>query len=41
MTETRADELARLDVFVGDWEKTADGGGEWEHDFALTYRRAD
>jgi len=24
----------------GAWEKGRDGG-EWEHDFALTYRRAD
>ena len=30
VTGSRADALARLDVFVG----------EWEHDFALTYRRA-
>ena len=25
-------------TITGAWEKTADGG-EWEHDFALTYRR--
>ena len=28
-------------TITGAWEKTADGGGEWEHDFALTYRKAD
>jgi hypothetical protein len=28
-------------TITGAWEKTAAaGGGEWEHDFALTYRRA-
>ena len=27
-------------AITGAWEKTADGGGEWEHDFALIYRRA-
>jgi hypothetical protein len=84
VTETRAEALARLDVFVGEWVaearfpggqlapsdatgtgpivrssfewaldrqfllqrtdtgawETGHDGGEWEHDFALTYRRA-
>jgi hypothetical protein len=29
------------DTISGAWEKRRDGGGQhWEHDFALTYRRA-
>jgi hypothetical protein len=78
MTGKRADALARLDVFVGEWviearfpgdqpakeegprgrsrfewdldrqygdtisgawEKRLDGNRDWQHDFALTYRR--
>lgn len=27
-------------TITGAWEKSAAGGGEWEHDFALIYHRA-
>lgn len=50
MTQTRADALARLDVFIGYWSLEARfpgqepagpaDGGEREHDFVLSYHRA-